>query len=433
MSNGGCGNTAGNGGAGRADGADGADGIPYETIHTFIPADNISSIASTNCTVAKDLTNKVVGDYGVKMTTVAAVTATILMDPIGQDADPLVFDVPPAAIGVAVFIEDVTKVSQIQLNIYSTVALNPVWIRTDGNYPEPLKNGWNYMRFPATEGDTTGWGSVYRVRVLVITSAATSVTVGRMWAEIKPKAQLVFIEDGGYTSFLNDAYPDLKSRGIPVTWSIDPLRLGEVTRITEADVKTVSDDGNDNSISFHGFDGAVTSTMTPDEIVADTVNSIKWLSARGYAGRMWRSAWVQNSAPNADAASSLILGGATPNGTATMGIWPPKDRYDIPRVSVHGSDTATIDAFFDSLKLTHGLMVIYTHGIADVPPPTDVSTAQWLYFLSKVDVGISEGWLEFHTFESLFAGSGGVFNSGFGVARAEFLEVDGSKTTIDLM
>ena len=78
----------------------------------------------------------------------------------------------------------------------------------------------------ASAGSTTDWGAAYRVRVVTVTTAATSWNVQSVWVECTPKAQILFIEDRGYKTFIDAGLPDLRSRGIPVTWALDPALNG---------------------------------------------------------------------------------------------------------------------------------------------------------------------------------------------------------------
>jgi hypothetical protein len=301
------------------------------------------------------------------------------------------------------------------------------WTRSGLN----LVNGWNLLRWGAAEGTITGWGNAYAVRFVVAVKSAIDITIGHIWLECPEKAQILFIEDGGYQTFLNLGYPDLKDRGIPVTWSIDPAKLGTTDRITEADVEMLSKE-NENSINFHGYDGSVTSSMTPEQIRADCVQAIKWLERRGYyGGSLWRSAWVQNTASNAAAAKSLFLAYATPSNLSGITCFPFTDRWNIPRASVHASTQDTIDLYFNRLKQTHQLLVIYTHGINETGDP-DTTPSQWQYFLSKIDQGIAEGWLEGVTFEQLIAANGVKFRRGMGDWITELYNKDGSSGNVRL-
>lgn len=405
------------------------------TVVTLMSCQVDEAYILTNCTTAADTVNFKLGDRGVKVTTTAAVTATVIQDPVGP-TDPLIM--PPAAvIGMWVYVPDVTKVTSMTVEIYTDSGLTALkkWARSATQ--AQLVNGWNLLRWAASAGlaDLSSWGTVYRTRVLVVTNAATDVTVGHLWADCPPKAQILFIEDRGYKTFKDVGLPDLRELKIPVTWALDPATHGTSVGtksevITDADVETFADAGD--SISFHSWDGSVTSTMTADQIRTDTMKAIRWLQQRGHAGRMWRAAWTQNSAPQHAAAQPYVLAYATPSSVAGLSTWPPTDRWNISRWSVHGRTNADMDTIFTNMKNSHQLLVCYTHGV-HADGVTDATPAEWDYFISKVSQGLSEGWLEGVTFEDLHARSGGTFRAGYGRAQAEYLDASGAVVRKDLL
>lgn len=383
--------------------------------------DDETVASSTNCTTGVDTTNYRVGDRALSITTAGAVTATVVYDPLGP-TDP--WTIPPAsAIGAWIYVPDSTRITSITIELYSNSGLSAVWSRSATG----LVNGWNLWRARAVDGTLTGWGTIYRLRLVVVTSAATSVTIGHVWAECPEKAAILFIEDGGYASFLATGYPALRARNIPVTWAIDPALLGTgsgaAARIVEADLAALSPL---DSIGLHGWDGAATAAMTAAQIRTDTLKAIRWLSSRGhYGGRLWRAAWVQNSATNASAAQPYLLAYATPSSTASLECWPFTNRWNVPRLSLHGRSAATVDGWFDQLQQTHSLLVVYTHGI-DAAGGNNTTPAEWAYFLGKVDAAIAAGWLEGVTFEDLLVRSGARIRSAFGGLAVEYMDETGA-------
>ncbi|RYI32027.1 hypothetical protein EVU96_00005 [Bacillus infantis] len=374
-------------------------GLNPPKIVTLIGCQDDESPTVSNCSWMPDAVNFKYGDRGTKISFVGAVTATVKYDPLSVD-DPVKFS-PASAVGLWIYVKDPALISGFTIEIYLTDTGSQKWVRTAQNFTV----GWNLFRWPSTTGGIGNWNEAYAIRIIAVTTGATDVTVGHIWMECPEKAQILFIEDGGYTTFLDNGYPDLKQRNIPVTWSIDPAKLGAEGRITELQVLSLAKE-NHNDINYHGFDGTPTSTMTEAQIRMDCIKSIKWLQHRGiYEGNLWRSAWVQNTAQNAQAAKSLMLAYATPKNSSGLTCFPPQDRWDIARTSVHGSTQETIDLHFANLKKTHQLLVIYTHGINDAGG-NDATNAQWDYFISKIDQGINEGWLEGVTFPQLLMANG---------------------------
>lgn len=373
----------------------------FKTVELVSGQDDETPIV-TNSTLSVDDVNFKVGNRAWKITTSGATTAT------AKVSNDLLKHPPASAIGAWVYVDDPGLITQITIEI--RLPSTATWTRTESN----LVQGWNLIRFPSSAGASESilineWGKgATWVRFIAVTTGATSFTIGRVWAECPPKAQILFIEDGGYTTFLNTGYQDLKARNIPVTWSLDPAKLGtslgtKAERITETDVMELGKENN-NSMNFHGYTGDPTATMTKEQIRSDVVKSLKWLDQRGFTeGYSWRSAWVQNSATNADAARSLLMAYATPNSSAALTNFPPTDRWNIPRLALHGMSQSALDSYFNILRVTNQLMVVYTHGIHvdGTTGGADTTPSEWEYFISKIDQGISEGWLEGVTLETL--------------------------------
>ncbi|MBT2474243.1 hypothetical protein J7E68_06535 [Microbacterium sp. ISL-103] len=348
------------------------------------------------CTESADAGNIKAGVTPRKLTTTGAVTAWARYT--------ATVNFPPASIFQCwVFIPEPAKVTSIGF------ILSTGWNRANAG---PFQPGWNLLRFRAVDGTLTNWGTLPFVQLTFITTGATSISVGRAWLECPPKAQLCFIEDRGYKTFKDIGLPQLRALGIPVVWALDPLLNGtEVGTpsevITDTDVAAFYAQGDDMSI--HAYDGAVTSTMTAEQIIADSLKSIAWLRERGYSrGRPIRAAWTQNTAPNHAASQPYWAGYMTPtNQSGSLEVWPPIDKWNMQRYTLHGRTTAQIDAIFDQMKKTNSIMFGYTHGIHDTLSGA-ITVALWNYFISKVTTAISEGWLEGVTLTQLLARSSGI-------------------------
>ena len=292
----------------------------------------------------------------------------------------------------------------------TSIAIRPCSLWTRSAFA-PFTPGWNLLRFRASEGVITSWGTVDYVRITVTTTAATAINIGKVWVECPRKAQICFIEDRGYKTFKDIGLPDLRALGIPVTWALDPATHGSSAGttsevITDADAATFYAAGDD--LSLHGYDGFPTSGKTPAEIREDSLKALAWLQERGYSrGRAWRAAWVQNSAPNHAAAQPYFAAYATPNGGSSTQSWPLVNKWNIARWTIHGKSNAAIDALFVTLQATNEIVFPYTHGVDDVLSGA-VTNATWDYFVSKCSAAVAAGWLEGVTFTQLLARSGNI-------------------------
>lgn len=268
-----------------------------------------------------------------------------------------------------------------------------------------VHKGWNVLRdftsnrLPYPAFFKRSQGIVLEVK----TKRPTRFVVGNAWVESPAKARILFIEDRGYKTFAQKGLPDLRALGIPVTWALDPALLGtkQGTRlavIPQQDLHSYLLQGD--AISFHSWDGSVTRNMTRQEILQDTQKAQRFLVREGLGSGRWRAAWTQNAAKNAKAAFPYLEACATPNERASLDGFPFLNRYDVPRVCLHGRSRMFMDVFFQQLQETHQLLVCYTHGIHP-SGGNDITPSEWSYFTQKVRAGLQGGWLEGVTYESL--------------------------------
>lgn len=365
---------------------------------------------ANSATLAVDTVNYKVGRQGRKMTMAGAVTGRMTVTPVSPATSGLL-SVPPAqAVSLWIFLEDVTKITSVNVTIFQDSGNTVSWSRTNTDAPvQALVTGWNLLRWAASEGTTTSWGTLNRIDIKVITNAATTATVGHLYLECPEKARMLFILDRGYKTFVTrGGLARFRASNIPITWALDPTLLGTSVGtvnevVTEAEIAQYAADGD--SVSFHSWDGSATAAFTAAECRTDTARAVKWLQARGYKGRMWRAAWTQNSAANASAINDMVVAQATGSVGTGLAIWPPRDRWNIPRWSVHGRTTGDIDTRFDLWQKTNSLMVVYTHGI-DENGAFDITPTLFDYFMTKVEAGIAAGWLQPVTFEQMWLQSG---------------------------
>ena len=317
-----------------------------------------------------------------------------------------VLDTPLTLEGVSefisiVYIEDVTKVDNLIIAISGIT-----WNRIPTS---DLKNGWNVLRYQTSAGDISTWVDASQIDLDIYTNANTTIYVSDLIA-IKPqKAKIIFVDDHGYSNFKNVAYPELKSRGIPVTWAINPGRLGapigSVENIlSQSEIDELAYDPM-SEFSYHAWDPTVNSSniMTASELLEEHHKCTTYLKKNGLLPRYyWRAAFTNNLAPEHQALQPYLDAYATHDGSGGVELYPFRDKYNISRIGLHGLSQAALDIRFDKLKKTRAVLVLYTHGLDDAGG-IHLTTSQMNYFLTKVDVGISEGWLEGTTYSRLRA------------------------------
>ncbi len=386
---------------------------------------------------------------------------------------PLTLANPAQAVCVWVYIPDVTGLTGFNINLWQTTSPSVFLSRgtAGGDFnAQTLVNGWNFLRFPLGPVWKDTWTGQQVEKIDLICKGSSAITptmvIGHAYLECPAKARMIFVLDRGYRSFiLNGGLARVRAAGIPITWAIDVTAMGGAVgtggeAITLAEIRDMWEAGD--SISFHGWDGTATSSMTDAQRRTDTVKSIRYLASQGYEGRMWRAAWVQNSG-NAAAIREYVIGQAfsTPSAPVVwpqashLEAWPPHNMHSIYRWNVSGADYAIgsggqvgggsagyVDDVFAALQATHGLIVPYVHGIEGAPgstgaavgvPGNDITLEKWDYFMDKVEAGIAAGWLEPTTFEELFFESGGTFSQIGGGTLARWIDPDGTARTKTLL
>jgi hypothetical protein len=365
------------------------------------------TLTVTGCTIAADTTRKLSGAQSWKLTMAGAATATARLPEVTSGP----FTAAISGVGVSIWLEDPAKITAITMQVYTGAGISDYYTfnggQLRGGLAPHIKAGWNILRWPPSMGapfnSPEPWGKVHGVRVVVVTNAATEVNLQQVFAEVRPKASLLFIHDGAYSAFdTSPGYFDLRDRGIPVTWAVT---VGAAGRMTDARIREVAEENN-NSVSFHGWDGTSTGSMDAATAQAHTMRAIKWLSVRGFTGRIWRAAWLQNNSPNSPATEPYVLANAMFGATTErVHAWPFHDRFNVARWQLHGKTEAELDALFTELQTNRGVVVAYTHRVSE-GVPTDITPAMWSYLLSKIDAGVAAGWLEGVTLELLLARSG---------------------------
>jgi len=291
-----------------------------------------------------------------------------------------------SVVEVIVYIEDKSKITQINLQILPTN-----FSRTIAN--TDLVNGWNRLRYYTFDGDTSIWDTGSAIRLNVYGDENKEIWIDSVRFLRRPKGIMFFVEDGGYTSFYQIAQPAFDALGVPVTWAIDPGILGTPSyNMSLEDMEDVMQNGN-AEFSFHSYEGERTALMTASELIADTENALRWLSKNGLLPKYyWRAAFTQNDAPEYLATADIIPVLATHDSKVGLDSFPFSNPLNVPRTAIHNRSTDDIDAYFEKIQKTHCFICFYTHGIQD-DYETNCSIAKWEHFLSKLTTAINGGWL----------------------------------------
>lgn len=303
---------------------------------------------------------------------------------------------------MCVYVEDSTKVSNLSLR---TTAGGFV----KSNYPSTIVTGWNKFRFFTEGAGTMTYNTditTFRLIVTHTSGASVKLYIGNL-VQVKPQyANLIIIADGPYYSFYTEAYPALTADNVPVCWAVDGGLLDdndETDRnlINENELELLAMDGL-SEFTFHSYDLTIMSTATANEALADTLKCIRYLKKRGLLPeKIWRGAWLQNSCAHPELADLEVDASCSYEGAAGVVMYPFGDsQYNIPRYSLQSRTTDDFDALFTKMKNHHCTLFCYTHGIS-TDSDRNMTPTMLAYFISKIETGISEGWLNPTTYNRL--------------------------------
>lgn len=304
---------------------------------------------------------------------------------------------------LVVYIEDITKVSKIELGVIKTGG--GTWSVSTSD----IKEGWNRLRFYVNEGNIATWdkADTFRVIIYPVNSADTKVVIADLKALKPKKAKIIMVNDHGYKGFKNIAFPKLKNIGVPTTFAINPGRLG--TPVSGASSILSQEEIEELAISpfaefsYHTWNPLekATKDMSAIELKEESAKCIYYLKKNGLKpDYLWRAAFVQNLAPNHNAIDNMVEAYASWSEGNSFEAYPFKDSRNIKRITTHGRSTTDIDSYFDTLKKTRCVAIFYTHDISD-NGGIHMTNDELNYFASKIEQGINEGWLEGTTYSEL--------------------------------
>lgn len=318
-------------------------------------------------------------------------------------------------IKIKLYISNAENISNLTFAILGATNSDTVYLKT---FSAGFVNGWNEIDCLTSHNSgnlsASTWSTFSRCRIKITGSSAFTVYLSAINLHRIEKAKLIFVDDHGYHGFKERAYPLLKAAGQPVTWAINPGRLGaavgkQESILTQADIDELAYDAF-SEFSFHSWNPSnnPTKTMTPDELRQDFQKCITYLKKNGLCPKhLWRAAFTQNRANNWWVAQDMVEAAACHDAGGGFFTWPFTNPYNVPRYGIHGRSSEQIDAFFEVLKLTHSSLILYTHGCVQNRNPSDstdslhCTDAEIQYLCTKIAAGVREGWLEPTTFNRL--------------------------------
>jgi len=274
-----------------------------------------------------------------------------------------------------------------------------------------ITDGWNNLRFYVYRGNLATYNTITDIMITANGNSGTEWYLKSISYVRKDKGWILFIEDGGYTTFFANGYQDLIDLGVPVTLAYDcgtpgkDAGSGRGRLLTVEEVVTEYEKGY-LELSYHAWDSnSPSAQMTAQQVRVETDKCLRMLQLNGLLpAHPWRAAHTQNSAVNGLAQKGMVEALATwSNGAFRFNSFPFADKWNVDRVALHGQTNAYIDALFDGIQKTHCGTVIYTHGITTASD-YDVTPTAWAYFISKLSAAIQSGWMIGVTYNDLANG-----------------------------
>lgn len=388
----------------------------------------------TNCTATLSAEQTLSFSNSIKCAITGAVTAVMDWNPgpnptLDSNGAPtawgnLAFNRGLSEIGMGIYLSAAANVSLFELEVTTKLGggtSNWRYVINDGS----LVDGWNQLRrFASSHANTGGWAEdspeITRVRFIIVTTGSVNVYVDHVYGVERSKSSLIFMSDLSEKYFLEGTdldgavtggLPDFNERKLPCTLACLPGQWGTSSaRPTVAMIQAAAAQGH--VIGLHSFSGENTASMN----LAGMRNyAIKGINAIKQAKVPWfpfRSAWFQNAGNMTSTQTGmddLFYGLATWNANLNgMNSWPPINRRNIGRYPIHNNTDEATNTVFSTLKNTHQVAIHYTHYITNnTGSTTNMVKARWDHYLTKLDEGLSEGWLEVVTPEILFRRAGG--------------------------
>jgi len=417
--------------------------------------------STSNCTVAL-ATDQVRNGFSrtIKVVISGAVTATVdwagggpnpvydaAGDPVASASRARIkFNKGLSEFSFPCYLENASNITFFEVEVTMKVGGGTgVWrgVVNDGS----LVNGWNDIRRFASQGHSgsvmTGWDEadpeITRIRLIVVASGAATIHLEHIYGVERNKASLVLISDLSEKYFLNGTdldgvpsggLPDLTSRGLLCTLACLPGQWGTTAATpTVTDVRNAVASGH--AVSLHSLTGENTSAMSADGMRNYAIKGIQEIKRNGFHFFPFRSAWFQNLGNMSGTPTlmdDLFYGMATWSANSVgYNAWPPVNRRNIGRYIMHNRPDSDADTLFARLENTREVCFAYTHYVTNnTGSTTNMVTARWAHFLSKIDEGIAGDWLEVVTPEILFRRAGGRLVTDNNRMWWEWREDDGS-------
>jgi len=190
--------------------------------------------------VSADTVNFKLGTQGWKFTMGGSGTGQFT-----RTVSPTIAPPPISAIGMWVYLTEVTNLTGVYVNIFSGAnefGVGSQALLSSTSSP-PMAIGWNHIRWAAAVGTVSGLQAITSIRLLISATGATNITLGHLYAEMPAKGNLILVADGAYLNFLNGSgpgtsaggraflggYPDLKALQVPVMWGVAGATVGTGT------------------------------------------------------------------------------------------------------------------------------------------------------------------------------------------------------------
>jgi len=288
--------------------------------------------------------------------------------------------------GCWVYIEDVSKVSDIQFFISSHASLtNHFQWRVTPN-ANGLFTGWNFIVIPLrdwAEGGTIAWTDTmirFRVRVTAVASQVAVVYFDSYYLDMYAKPQVLFTFDDNRSSDYDYVFSYMDDLGLRGTLYVNGSTVDGDSATTLEEVTEMYDAGW--AVANHTYNHIELTTLSTQAEMEEEIRlNSEWLKTNGFT-RAWDHFAYPNGSYNttvlaAVAAQNMktarsVISGAAAYQPISKGLFNP---YTLKIMNM--KDTTTLQAAKDKIDdaiLTGTAMIFMFHRIVDGEPESEI---QW--------------------------------------------------------
>lgn len=334
-------------------------------------------------TITADTSNVKTGTQSLKFTTGVGTNCTGTKT-ISLDAS------KSGVWGYWAYIQDVTMLASIQINIANDSAVTNRYVRTVN--ASQFHNGWNFMTFDRslTSSDnnlapsgTPSWAStMIRLRFVVNANASSVAVVSfdSLYYGISTRPKIVLMFDDGWTAAYTEGFSYLRKYGIRATVPVNSEKVGDANHATLDQLREMYNAGWD--MINHTTDHTSLATLSTETDMLGKVTPVQnYLVAAGMTRNNGYKHFIYPSGSYNDTTLQAMLDAkCTTAGTIISHVSPNcvgiDNTYQYPRRPLGGSSltAATAMGYLDIAVNNGGTYFLFLHKLVS---GTEADTNEW--------------------------------------------------------